>query len=115
VISKSLHHWINDGLMSMFFFVIGLELKREIMAGQLSSMKTAALPMMAGVGGMVFPCTYLFGCSIQKEMHPMVGVPMATDIAFALGIIYFLGDRVPTSLKIFLTALAIADDLGRFW
>jgi Na+:H+ antiporter, NhaA family len=112
VISKSLHHWINDGLMSIFFFVIGLELKREIMAGQLSSMKTAFLPLMAGVGGMVFPALIYLLFNSEGNASNGWGVPMATDIAFALGIIYLLGDKVPTSLKIFLTALAIADDLG---
>lgn len=112
VISKSLHHWINDGLMSIFFFVIGLELKREIMAGELSKPKDAVLPIFAGIGGMVFPALiYLIfnqsGASIDGW-----GIPMATDIAFALGILYMLGDKVPLSLKIFLTALAIADDIG---
>lgn len=112
IVSKSLHHWINDGLMSIFFFVIGLELKREIMAGELSRPKDAVLPIFAGLGGMVVPALfYLFVNGSGNESDGW-GIPMATDIAFALGILYMLGDKVPVSLKIFLTALAIADDLG---
>lgn len=112
LLSKSLHHWINDGLMSVFFFVIGLELKREVMAGELSTPKNAILPVFAGIGGMVVPalCFLIFNAS--GETAAGWGIPMATDIAFALGILYLLGDKVPASLKIFLTALAIADDLG---
>jgi len=112
VVSKSLHHWINDGLMSIFFFVIGLELKREIMAGELSRPKDAVLPLFAALGGMVFPALFYFFVNSSGEETAGWGIPMATDIAFALGILYMLGDRVPVSLKIFLTALAIADDLG---
>ncbi|MFN3590151.1 MAG: Na+/H+ antiporter NhaA [Spirosomataceae bacterium] len=112
-LSKSLHHWINDGLMAVFFFVIGLELKREIMAGELSNPKEAVLPIMAGLGGMVLPaCIYLLINRGVPEASNGWGIPMATDIAFALGIVYLLGDKVPFSLKIFLTALAIADDIG---
>jgi Na+:H+ antiporter, NhaA family len=112
VVSKSLHHWINDGLMSIFFFVIGLELKREIMAGELSRPKDAVLPIFAGLGGMVVPALFYLFVNSSGEETAGWGIPMATDIAFALGILYMLGDRVPVSLKIFLTALAIADDLG---
>lgn len=112
IISKSLHHWINDGLMSVFFFVIGLELKREIMAGELSKPKDAILPIFAGLGGMVVPALLYLLWNSTGEASNGWGIPMATDIAFALGILYLLGDRVPISLKIFLTALAIADDLG---
>lgn len=112
-LSKSLHHWINDGLMAVFFFVIGLELKREIMAGELSNPKEAILPLMAGLGGMVLPaCIYLLINQGVPEASNGWGIPMATDIAFALGIVYLLGDKVPFSLKVFLTALAIADDIG---
>lgn len=111
-ISKNLHHWINDGLMSIFFFVVGLELKREIMAGELSNPKDAMLPIMAAIGGMVFPALIYAIINFHTESSGGWGIPMATDIAFALGILYLLGDRIPTSLKIFLTALAIADDLG---
>lgn len=112
IVSKSLHHWINDGLMSIFFFVIGLELKREIMAGALSRPKDAVLPIFAGLGGMAFPALFYLFINPSGETSAGWGIPMATDIAFALGILYMLGDRIPISLKVFLTALAIADDLG---
>lgn len=112
VVSKSLHHWINDGLMSIFFFVIGLELKREIMAGELSRPKDAILPVFAGLGGMAIPALLYLTLNSSGETTAGWGIPMATDIAFALGILYMLGDKVPISLKVFLTALAIADDLG---
>ena len=111
-VSKSLHHWINDGLMSIFFFVIGLELKREIIAGSLSKPKDAILPIFAGLGGMIFPALLYLAFNSSGETTSGWGIPMATDIAFALGILYMLGDRIPVSLKVFLTALAIADDLG---
>jgi len=111
--SSSLHHWINDGLMALFFFTIGLEIKREVLAGELSSFKKAGLPIAAAVGGMIIPALIYVIISIN---HPQFingwGIPMATDIAFALGLMAMLGKRVPVSLKIFLTALAIADDLG---
>jgi NhaA family Na+:H+ antiporter len=111
-ISKSLHHWINDGLMAVFFFVVGLELKREIISGELSNPKKAVLPMVAAVGGMVFPALiYLLFNRSGSNVNGW-GIPMATDIAFALGVLYLLGNKVPLSVKIFLTALAIADDLG---
>jgi len=112
VLSKSLHNWINDGLVSIFFFVIGLELKREIMAGELSKPKDAILPIFAGLGGMVVPALFYLLFNSSGETSAGWGIPMATDIAFALGILYMLGDKVPVSLKIFLTALAIADDIG---
>ena len=112
MIDKNLHHWINDGLMAIFFFVIGLEIKREIMAGDLSTWRQASLPAAAAAGGMIVPALifYLF-----NKGTPTVsgwGVPMATDIAFILGMLSLLGNMVPVSLKIFLTALAIVDDLG---
>ena len=112
VLSKSLHHWINDGLMAIFFFVIGLELKREIMAGELSRPKDAVLPIFAALGGMVIPALFYLTLNASGDTSAGWGIPMATDIAFALGILYMLGDKVPVSLKVFLTALAIADDLG---
>lgn len=112
IISKDLHHWINDGLMSVFFFVVGLELKREIIAGELRNPKSAILPIVAAMAGMLFPALiYLFFNSSGQASNGW-GIPMATDIAFALGVLYLLGNKVPLSLKIFLTVLAIADDLG---
>lgn len=112
-LSKSIHHWINDGLMAVFFFVVGLELKREIIAGELSNMRKAILPIGAAIGGMVVPALiYIAFNNPMTDAGNGWGIPMATDIAFALGILYLLGDKVPVSLKIFLTALAIADDLG---
>ncbi|HEY3402550.1 MAG TPA: Na+/H+ antiporter NhaA [Ohtaekwangia sp.] len=111
-VSKSLHHWINDGLMSIFFFVVGLELKREILAGELSSLRRALLPLVAAAGGMIVPAVLYLTFNPHEPQAAGWGIPMATDIAFALGIISLLGNRVPVSLKIFITALAIADDLG---
>lgn len=111
-IANTLHHWINDGLMSMFFFVVGLELKREVMGGDLSTPKQALLPLVAAIGGMVVPAVLFFVFNQDAPESKGWGIPMATDIAFALGILAVLSKRVPTALKIFLTALAIADDLG---
>lgn len=108
----SLHHWINDGLMSIFFFVVGLELKREIVAGELSNPRNALLPIAAALGGMVVPAAIYFGFNPSGEVHSGWGIPMATDIAFALGVLYLLGKKIPLGLKVFLTALAIVDDLG---
>ena len=109
----SLHHWINDGLMALFFFTVGLEIKREIIGGELSSIKKATLPIVAAVGGMLIPALFYVIMVLKNPafIHGW-GIPMATDIAFALGLLAMLGKRVNIHLKIFLTALAIADDLG---
>lgn len=111
---RPLHFWINDGLMAVFFFVVGLEIKRELWVGELSSPKKAALPFMAAVGGMLFPAMlYVLIAGFQNGAYmPGWGIPTVTDIAFALGVLAILGDRVPVGLKVFLTALAIIDDLG---
>lgn len=112
-LSHSIGHWINDGLMAIFFFTIGLEIKREIMGGELSTFKKASLPLFAATGGMVIPAfVYFLFNNGYPEYSAGWGIPMATDIAFALGLMAMLGDKVNINLKIFLTALAIADDLG---
>lgn len=111
-LSNTLHHWINDGLMAIFFFVVGLELKREIVGGELSNPKKAILPIVAGIGGMVFPALIYTIFNGGTEAARGWGIPMATDIAFALGVLFLLGNRVPIALKVFLTAFAIVDDLG---
>ena len=111
--SGNFHHWINDGLMAIFFFTIGLEVKREIIGGELSSVKKAVLPISAAIGGMLIPATFYFLANINNpNFVGGWGIPMATDIAFVLGLLAMLGNKVPLSLKIFLTALAIADDIG---
>ncbi|MCF8332497.1 MAG: Na+/H+ antiporter NhaA [Bacteroidales bacterium] len=110
---ESLHFWVNDALMVIFFFVVGLEIKREIMSGELSSVRQAMLPVVAAVGGMVVPIIiYLIMNGGNLETMGGWGIPMATDIAFAIGILSLLGSRAPLSLKVFLTAFAIVDDMG---
>ena len=105
-------HWINDGLMMIFFLLIGLELEREIFHGELSKIKNAALPVFSAIGGMFIPATIFLFFNYGTLTQSGAGIPMATDIAFAIGILSLLGNRVPASLKIFLTALAVMDDLG---
>jgi len=111
-INESLIHWINDGLMAIFFFVIGLEIKREILVGELNDIKKATLPIIGAIGGMLVPVAIFFTLQSNKTGIEGWGIPMATDIAFTLGILQLLGKRVPIGLKVFLTAFAIVDDLG---
>ena len=108
----SIVHWINDGLMVVFFLLIGLELEREIYQGELSDIKNASLPIFGAIGGMLIPAGLFLLFNLGTDKQSGAGIPMATDIAFAIGILSLLGNRVPTSLKIFLTAFAIIDDLG---
>lgn len=110
--NHNLVEWINDGLMTIFFLLIGLELEREVYIGELSSLKKATLPLIGALGGMIIPALIYAGFNYGTTTQSGVGIPMATDIAFAIGILSLLGNRVPISLKIFLTALAVIDDLG---
>ncbi|GMU95239.1 Na+/H+ antiporter NhaA [Ignavibacterium album] len=112
ILKHSLHHWINDGLMVIFFFVVGLEIKRELLVGELSSAKKAALPVAGALGGMILPALIYFYFNAGKEGAAGWGIPMATDIAFVVGIMALLGSKFPFSLKIFILALAIVDDIG---
>ena len=109
---ESIEYWINDGLMTVFFLLIGLELEREIYQGELSNLKNALLPIFGAIGGMIIPASVFLAFNFGTDTQSGAGIPMATDIAFAIGILSLLGNRVPLSLKIFLTALAVIDDLG---
>lgn len=112
VFTKDLHFWINDGLMVIFFFVVGLEIRREIYQGELSELKRAALPVAAAIGGMLAPAAIYLAFNPGAETRHGWGVPMATDIAFAVGVLTLLGNRVPSALRVLLLALAIIDDIG---
>lgn len=111
-IKHELLHWINDGLMAIFFFVVGMEIKRELIEGELSTAGKAILPIVAAIGGMIVPAAFFLILNVGSEGAPGWGIPMATDIAFAMGAVILIGKKVPSSLKIFLLALAIVDDLG---
>jgi len=112
VMNHSLHWWINDGLMAVFFFVVGLEIKRELLVGELSSVRQALLPLLAAMGGMIVPALCYVAVNAGDSGIRGWGAPMATDIAFALGVLALLGDRIPPRLKILLAAVAIVDDIG---
>ena len=111
-LNYTLHHWINDGLMAIFFFVVGLEIKREFLVGELSTARQAILPVAAALGGMVIPALIYTMFNLNGKGEAGWGIPMATDIAFVIGLMALLGSKVPANLKIFITALAIADDIG---
>ena len=112
VLAEDLKHWVNDGLMAVFFFVIGLEIKRELVQGDLRDPRTAAMPAIAAVGGMVVPALLFLAVNAGRAGAGGWGIPVATDIAFAIGVVALLGSRVPASLKLFLLTLAIVDDIG---
>jgi len=108
----SVEHWINDGLMAIFFLLIGLELKRELISGELSNFRHALLPITAAFGGMIVPAAIHYGLNVGTATQSGIGIPMATDIAFAIGILALIGNRIPLSLKVLVVAFAVIDDLG---
>jgi NhaA family Na+:H+ antiporter len=108
----SIEHWVNDGLMAIFFLLIGLELEREVYSGELSHFKAALFPIFAAIGGMLLPALIHYSLNAGNATQAGIGIPMATDIAFALGVLAILGDRIPPALKVFLVAFAVIDDLG---
>jgi NhaA family Na+:H+ antiporter len=110
--AMSLEHWVNDGLMVLFFLLVGLEIKRELLLGELASVRRAALPVAAAIGGMVFPAAIYVAFNVRGAGAAGWGIPMATDIAFAVGVLALVGRKVPISVKVFLLAIAIVDDLG---
>lgn len=112
IAGMSLEHWINDGLMAIFFLLIGLELERELYNGELSNFRDALLPIVAAIGGMLAPALIHYSLNANTVTQAGIGIPMATDIAFALGVLALLGKRIPNSLKVFLVAFAVMDDLG---
>ena len=112
VFGETAGHWVNDGFMTLFFLLVGLEIKREILVGELASVKRAALPLVGAMGGMIVPAVCFALIAKGTPASPGWGIPMATDIAFALGVVTLLGSRVPPALKVFLVALAIVDDIG---
>src|SRR5215467_8271814 len=111
VLTETRLQWIDDGLMSIFFFLVGLEIKREVLIGELSSLKLAAFPLISAIGGTIVPALFYVALNHGGSAQRGWGIPMATDIAFALGVLVVLGRRVPISLKVFVTALAIVDDI----
>ena len=112
VIAEDLGHWVNDGLMALFFFVVGLEIKQELVGGQLARLQDALLPAIAALGGMLVPAVIYLTINVAGDGSRGWGIPMATDIAFAVGVLALLGSRVPVALKVLLLALAIVDDIG---